>query len=277
MDERFANAFKHLELVEGTASESVGVHSDISKFGYFCLLTGFLCMFVSTLYSSSRAMQKQESYRKLELLCAMITGVAALFYLIMFCGSGRIDGQYYNEEGAMKTRPVFWARYIDWFISTPLILVDLLTIAGVSKDDMMFMVGVDVLMIALGFVGAFTESAAKWVFFILAMVFFGYIVMALLQNMKYNKYGTAAKHLYAKVTYLTIVIWTCYPVVWLLGEGMKAITVGLEICMYMFLDVSAKCVFAYIIINTRTALMAIHSAKHGYNQIVPTEDEETAG
>jgi len=263
MDERLANAFKHLELVESGGSETVGVHSDISKFGYFCLLIGFLCMFLSTLYSSSRAMQKQEHYRKLELLSAMITGVAALFYLIMFSGSGRIDGQYYDEEGAMKTRPVFWARYIDWFISTPLILVDLLTIAGVSKDDMMFMVGVDVLMIALGFVGAFTESVAKWVFYVLAMVFFGYILMALLQNMKYNRYGIAAKNLYAKVTYLTVIIWTCYPAVWLLGEGMKTITVDMEICLYMLLDVSAKCVFAYIIINTRAALMAIHSAKHG--------------
>jgi len=205
----------------------------------------------------------------------MITGVAAVFYLIMLSGFGKIDEQYYSKDGYLKTRPVFWARYIDWIITTPLILVNLLIIAGIRRDGMMFVIGIDVLMIAIGYAGTFVETSAKWICFVLSCGLFGYIVMVLLRNMKYNKYGVAAKKLYAKVAYLTIILWTCYPLVWLLGEGTKTINVDLEICLYMFLDVAVKCVFAYLIISTRKAVLAIHSARNCYNQILPIEDEDS--
>jgi len=272
MDERLANVLERLDVM---ADENVDLQSNISRFGYLCLLLGFLCMSMSTLHTSWRAIQSFKGYRKLEQISAIITGVASLFYFIMLSGYGRTDEHYQTKDGYMKTRPVFWARYVDWVVTTPLILVNLLIIAGVPYNDMLFVVGIDVLMILLGYAGTFTDTFVKWICFLSSCVFFGYIIMVLLRNMTYNRYGVAAKKLYAKVAYLTIILWTCYPVVWFLGEGTKIINVDLEICFYMFLDVAVKCIFAYLIISTRKALLAIYSAKNCYNQILSTEDEDS--
>lgn len=268
-DQIFAS---HVPLLQ----ESHLVH-DVGSFGYTCLFLGLLCMIVSTLFFLSQGLGKDVGYRKIELLTALVTGIAGVFYMIMFTGSGKIYEESFQGDTIGSMKPLFWARYIDWLLTTPLMLMDILTIAGASKDDIMCTMGIDLLMIAFGFIGSFiTTSSAKWIFFILAMISFGHIVMTLLQFMKSNKYGAEAQQLYAKVTYLTIVLWTCYPFVWIMSEGSRIFPTQLEICAYMLLDVSSKCVFGYIIVVERNALMAIHAAEAGYNQIEPVESD-TAG
>merc|ERR1719204_1269355 len=227
-------------------------------------------MVVSTGYFIIQALRKNNGYQKIEFLSAGITGIAAFFYLIMFSGSGKVYEISFDAEGY-----IFWARYIDWLLTTPLMLFDLLTIAGSSKDDIMFIVGVDLLMIAFGFVGAFVSPTTRAIFFILAILCFGFIVMTLLQHMRYNKYGESANKLYAKVAYLTIIVWTCYPFVWLCSEGSRMFSTTMEIIAYMLLDVSAKCIFSYIIVSERNALMAIQAGEAGYNQIVEAHSAET--
>jgi len=245
---------------------------ELSHSGYGALCVGVCIMACSTMYFIIGALRKNSGYPKIEFMNAGITGIAAFFYLIMFSGSGKVYEISFDAEGY-----IFWARYIDWLLTTPLMLFDLLTIAGSTKDDIMFVVGVDLLMIAFGFVGAFVSPTTRAVFFILAILCFGFIVMTLLQHIRYNKYGKAANKLYAKVAYLTIIVWSCYPFVWLCSEGSRIFSTTEEIIAYMILDVSSKCVFGYIIVSERNALMAIQAGVAGYNQIVEAHSAETAG
>jgi len=238
-------------------------HSDIGFFGYTCLLVGAICMASSTLYFYMKAMNAKAGARKFEVITMLVTGIATVLYMTMFSGAGygyvKELGHDINPHDTVDQ--FFYGRYIDWILTTPLMLWDLMALAGASSDDILMAVGVDILMIGFGAVGAQTPSAQKWVFFICGMICFCHIVGALLRYTKVSTFGKAAQDVYCRVAYLTIVLWTLYPLVWIVAEGARLVSPSLEAFLYMVMDVSAKCVFGFIIVQARPALEAIQSSE----------------
>merc|ERR1711879_237891 len=104
-------------------------------------------------------------------------------------------------------------------------------------DEVLMCVGIDMLMILFGVV----------------------VAQTLLKYGKSNKYGEAARALYKKVAMLTIVLWTFYPIVWVLAEGTRTVSASLEACLYMIMDVTSKCVFGFMIVSARSALDSVNS------------------
>merc|ERR1712178_617507 len=113
--------------------------------------------------------------------------------------------------------------------------------------------GADMLT-GFGCAGAQTPDQNKWFFFIFGMVTFIHICAVLLKYSKVNKYGEEARALYNKVAWMTIVLWTLYPVVWIVAEGQRMVSASMEACLYAIMDVSAKCVFGILIVQARGAL-----------------------
>ncbi len=58
-----------------------------------------------------------------------VTGIASISYFSMASGGGWVI--------APDCRQLFVARYLDWLITTPLLLIDLGIVAGVSRWDIM--------------------------------------------------------------------------------------------------------------------------------------------
>merc|ERR1712106_910810 len=84
--------------------------------------------------------------------------------------------------------PMYYARYIDWITTTPLMVWDILALAGAPNDDILQCVFIDILMIAFGCVGAQTPEGQKWYFFIIGMLCYFHVVQTLLKYNKSNKY-----------------------------------------------------------------------------------------
>merc|ERR1719384_2643570 len=220
-------------------------------------------MAVSTLYFYQAAIKAGPGKMKFEVIGMMVTGIATVLYMTMFSGAGKsFVKELGHDINPHDTRDAFyWGRYVDWVLTTPLMLWDVLALAGAPSDDILAAVGVDVLMIAFGAIGAQTPSAQKWVFFACGMVCFCHIVGVLQRYTKVNTYGAAAQALYCRVAYLTIVLWTLSPLVWIVAEGARLVSPSLEAFLYMVMDVSAKCVFGFIIVQARPALEAIQGAE----------------
>ena len=68
---------------------------------------------------------------------------------------------------------------LDRFVTTPLLLMDLLLTAAMPWPTILFVVLVDEFMIITGLVGALVKSSYKWGYFVFAMVALGYIVFNL--------------------------------------------------------------------------------------------------
>jgi len=60
-------------------------------------------------------------------------------------------------------------RYIDWTITTPLLLLELLLGTGLPLSDIITVVSMDLVVIVTGLVGALVSSLYKWGFFVMGV------------------------------------------------------------------------------------------------------------
>ena len=68
------------------------------------------------------------------------------------------------------SRLFFYARYIDWLLTTPLLLYDLASVAGVESGETFGIIGLDVLMIVAGLIGSTQTPEYRWIFWAFGML-----------------------------------------------------------------------------------------------------------
>ena len=145
-------------------------------------------------------------------------------------------------------RQVFWARYVDWSLTTPLLLLDLSFLAGLSGANIFVAIVADVIMVLTGLFAAFaTKSSVTWGWYAIACIAYLFIVYILAvggRRAVASKSNATAKLFYA-IGGFTLVLWTLYPVVWGISDGARKWSVDTEIIAYAVLDVLAKPVFGF--------------------------------
>jgi bacteriorhodopsin len=218
----------------------------LSENGQKIVWAGFFGVAVPAFYFAYTTLSIPDGHKKFHIVTTFICVFASLAYLTMATGHG-----VYTR--AFDGREFFYARYIDWAFTTPLMLIDLLGFAGASADTTNFLLGVDVLMIISGLIASFFEGQEKYYFWGFGMLMFAPIVYYLNALKKSDAFTNNEKigALYGKLSSLTIFTWCCYPIVWLLAEGSGKISADKEALCYTVLDVLAKSVFGFLIISAR--------------------------
>jgi bacteriorhodopsin len=125
-------------------------------------------------------------------------------------------------------RQILWARYIDWSVTTPLLLLDLAFLAGVNGADIIVAIVADVLMILTGLFAAFGDNKIqKWGYYTMGCVFYIVIVYILAVGGRKTAAAKNAKtaKFFAAIGGFTFILWTLYPVVWGLGDGSRILSV----------------------------------------------------
>ncbi|MGI3903246.1 MAG: bacteriorhodopsin [Janthinobacterium lividum] len=175
------------------------------------------------------------------LLHFLVTLTATASYLAMWMGQGSIllaDGRVF-----------YFARYLDWAITTPLLLSGLCLTALHSPflrwALMLGLLFTDFFMIVTGlFAGASpTGSAAKWAWYLISSGAFVFIYQCLWGQMRAEavKSGPRAETLYKTNASILSVLWLGYPIIFLLGsEGINGIDAVTTAALYTVLDVIAK-------------------------------------
>jgi len=194
--------------------------------------------------------QKQEFY----IITIFITAIAAVSYFSMASGYGLIE-----VEGL----EIYWARYADWLFTTPLLLLDLALLAGADRNTIATLIGLDVAMIVTGLAGALaTEGAAYRIAwwgiscgFFIALLYF--LVSTLSQQAAKRSGDVAAT--FSTLRNIVIVLWTAYPIVWIIGTESTLEIIGLttETALFAILDLAAKVGFGFILLRSRNVLDAV--------------------
>jgi bacteriorhodopsin len=112
---------------------------------------------------------KPRQDRVFHYITAAITMVASIAYFSMASNLGftpiRVEFQRSNPVVSGVYREIFYVRYIDWMVTTPLLLMDLLLTAGMPWPTLIWVILVDWVMIVTGLVGALVVSSYKWGYF----------------------------------------------------------------------------------------------------------------
>jgi bacteriorhodopsin len=228
------------------------IMGSIGNLGQLALYASFLAMFISSGWFASTAWAAPIGSRLMYWVAFMTTMIASLAYLTMSVGYG-----YYFMAG--PCRQFWYARYIDWALTTPLMLFEMCTLARASQNTVTWLCGVDFLMIVTGLIGGFVggiyEDNDRWLFFAFGILMFLPIIRALKGNGGLGddmdravKTGVATEEeqrVLGRLCTLTLVTWCCYPAVWFLCEGTNRLTADQEMVAYGILDVLAKCMWGF--------------------------------
>jgi bacteriorhodopsin len=195
--------------------------------------------------------------------------VAAAMYLAMALGYGVTDIQLLGGDEQL----VFWARYADWLVTTPLLLFDLALFAGADRETIATLVGLDVYMIVTGAIGAFSKAPTeRYIWWLVSTgAFLGvlYVVFARL-GADASARGVASE--FSTLRNLLVGLWCVYPVLWLVGpEGLGVVPLGVETVVYAALDLTAKVGFGYLLLRSTDALDA--SSARQSTGAAPTGDD----
>ncbi|WP_456269171.1 bacteriorhodopsin [Kushneria sp. AK178] len=174
-----------------------------------------------------------------------IVFVAFANYFAMALGQGDL---FFND------RTVYFARYIDWAITTPILLASLAMFAGRSLGRistlLAALVAADVYMIVTGLVGNLSSAPYNYYWWVISMAAF-LVVLALVWGplrRQASEEGQIAP--YSKLAGMLTALWVCYPIVWLVGSsGADMISVTVESWLYLVLDVTAKVGFGAVALN----------------------------
>lgn len=160
--------------------------------------------------------------RLFHILTAFITTFAAISYFAMAIN----DGVYLNKivvKEAQKHVPdtehiifreVYWARYVDWSVTTPLLLLDLALLAGLSGANILVAVVADLIMILSGLFAALTsEPSSKWGYYAIAVIAYLVVVYQLAINGRHVVQSKDSKtaSFFAAIGGFTLILWTVYP------------------------------------------------------------------
>jgi len=211
-------------------------------------------MTVATFAFIGLAITKPRKHRVFHYITAGVTMVAAIAYFSMGSNLGwaAIPVEFVRSNPVVSgmNREVFYVRYIDWVITTPLLLLDLLLTAGLPWPTILITILVDEVMIITGLVGALVKSSYKWGYFAFGCAALCYIVYVLVWEARRNAsaLGSDIGKVFLMTGSLTSFLWILYPIAWGLCEGGNVIAPDSEAVFYGILDLLAKPVFGAILI-----------------------------
>lgn len=182
----------------------------------------------------------------------MITATAAVAYFAMAMGQGRIASDAVNAG-----RPFLFARYADWAITTPLLLLSLVTLAlkngPWSKPELTLgLIGTDLLMIATGFFAALSSDIGrKFAWYAVSCGAFLAVLYILFGPMHHHASERSHSEyiVYMRCAGFLTLLWFGYPLVWLFGqEGLGLNHATLEAFLFTALDLAAKVLFGLVVV-----------------------------
>lgn len=203
----------------------------------------------------SRA-QVAPAYRTAITLTGLVTLIAMYHYLRIFVSweaAYSVAGGQLQATG-MKFNDAY--RYVDWLLTVPLLLVELILVMRLSREETTAKATklglLAALMVILGYPGEVAaDGATRWLWWSLAMVPFLIIVYDLFFGLKKSieAQPPQVRGLVNLARWTTVISWCFYPVVFVFpmigltgGTAQTAVQVG-----YTVSDIVAKAMFGVLI------------------------------
>lgn len=239
-----------------TDNRGVFQHADleITRRGSDWLYAVCAIMGASTLIVMAWSFAKPKTHRLFHYLSALLLITATIAYYSMGSNLGQVPIPVEFTRGgkvaAAGTREIFYVRYIDWFVTTPLLLLDLLLTAALPWPTILVTIMANEVMIVCGLVGALTRTGYKWGYFAFGCAAFLFVVYTLVIDGRSHAraLGGSISRTYNICGVLTIFVWFLYPIAWGVAEGGNVIHPDSEAIFYGILDLIAKPVFTFLLL-----------------------------
>ncbi len=237
-------------------------------------------------------------YRQALVISATVTGIAAYHYFRIFdsfkhafvtdAAGGK--GTYVQAEGQSFNEGY---RYVDWFLTVPLLLTELIVVLALAKklqaSLLWRLIPASALMIALGYPGEISgDNATRNIFGLLSTIPFLYILYVLFVELtkSLDRQPESVRSTVSTMRILLFATWGVYPIAYILplyfpGSGAGG-WVGMQIG-YSLADILAKCLYGLLIYKIARLKsyaddpnFAAEEGHHEHDQVVVTSRGVTA-
>jgi len=243
--------------------------STFSSAQYSLVLYSFViaafALFATGLYGAKTTSEVSKAYRPAVIASTLICWVATLAYVVLVLEwvlgfKASADGSTFTSSpGTVITE----LRYMDWSVTVPLLTVELLAVAALSRSQAFRLrtIGVPAafLMIATGYLGVvFGEdarrgtTAALWVWGAISTVFFVvlYVVAWRAYQTTKGRVSNETRVSYRNALVLLLSVFGAYPLAYLVPAWAGADNAGwavTEQLVFSFADIAAKAGFGLLI------------------------------
>jgi bacteriorhodopsin len=219
---------------------------------------GTAAFLASTIFFWLNLPQVTKQYKTALIITGLVTFIAGYHYLRIFASWGEA---YTAVNGVVTATGVPFNvayRYVDWLLTVPLLLIELILVMGLSKAETVSksvkLGTAAALMIILGYPGEVSGGidSTRFIWGALSMITFLYIVITLFSGLSesISKQAADVRGLISAARWVVILSWCFYPVVYFApfvmtlsgGAAIAVIEVG-----YTIADVVAKAVFGVMI------------------------------
>lgn len=195
-------------------------------------------------------------YRPALTISGLVTFIALYHYLRIFesweAAYTVVDGTI--QASGKKFNDAY--RYVDWLLTVPLLLIELILVMRLSKSET-FSKSVRLgllaaVMILLGYPGEVSNvDSVRWMWWALSMIPFLWIMYELFVGLSSSLEAQpeSVRGLVNRARWLTVLAWSFYPIVFILPMlGLEGSTASTAIQVgYSIADVVAKAVFGIVI------------------------------
>ncbi|PIL23924.1 transporter [Ganoderma sinense ZZ0214-1] len=237
--------------------------------------TVFAVMFVSDFVAIAWTFIRPRGTRLFHQIAVIVLTTATIAYFSMGSDLGATPiPPEFNRDGN-TTRQIWYVRYIQYFITFPLLLLELLLATGVSFSDIFTTLFMGWVVVVTGLVGALVRSSYKWGYFAFGILALFYVWYSLLINAPRSTFavgGTMRGRYWAGAAYFSFLLFL-YPIAWAICEGSNNISPTGEFIWYGILDILAGPVFLFLFLASLRAVdytgFGLMSTK--YSETMPHE------
>lgn len=211
-------------------------------------------MIVATGAFMGLSFTKPRSARLFHYITAAITMIGAVAYFSMAANLGWTGIAVEFERSSSKVsghiRQIFYVRYIDWFLTTPLVLLDLFLTCGLPTSTIWITILINEITVITLLVGALVKSSYKWGYFVFGVVAFFFVAwIVVFEGRSHARaLGADINKTYTICSLWTIGLYFLYPVAWGVSEGGNVIAPDSEAIFYGVLDFLTRPVFGALLI-----------------------------
>lgn len=200
---------------------------------------------------------------------AIIPGGAGIAYAVMALNIGTVQ-----INGLTLVLP----RYIDWLVTTPLLIGFVGYVAGAPRRDIGLSMLADVAMVVAGVIAVITTGAVRWTFFaVSSALYLGLLYYLYIGFQKYLSEDYAQVGLYSLLKIHIGLLWLAYPFVWIAGSNGFGFATAAGISLtYAFLDVFAKVPYVYFFYDRREYFSASTTTMGQQDSSQSTDSLDTA-
>ncbi|CAK7217922.1 hypothetical protein SCUCBS95973_003312 [Sporothrix curviconia] len=180
---------------------------------------------------------------------ALLVGSVSYFAMASDLGWSLVATSSNLDEG--RTRQIFFAKYINWVVTFPAIVLALGLLSGISWATIVYQIFLSWFWVLAYLAGAYTATHYKWGFFTFGTV--AWILLVLNQWMvgraSARRVGGSAAgvvHDYSVLLGWLTVLWLLYPVAWGLSDGGNEIGETAGFIFLGILDVLMLPVLAFM-------------------------------